>query len=70
VLKKSGQRFPNEKRKPISNPTVRWVFQKFSGIHLLIVSDTKYLVLNIKSEQRELLALLGKKYEKVYAGNG
>jgi len=70
VLKKSGQTFPNQKGKPIANPTVRWVFQKFAGIHFLIASETKQLVLNLKSEHMALLALLGKNYEKVYAGSG
>lgn len=70
VLKKSKQTFPNQKGKPISNPTARWVFQTFTGIHVLILSKTKILVLNVKSEQLALLTLLGKNYEKMYAGNG
>ncbi len=36
-LKKRKATFPNQKGKSIDNPTARWIFHSFFGIHLLIV---------------------------------
>ena len=34
-LKAAGETIPNQIRTPISNPTMRWVFQLFEGINWL-----------------------------------
>ena len=62
--------FPNQKGKPASNPTTRWVFQFFSGIHLLLVGGTQQLILNLNEHHLRLLKLLGRRYEKLYSENG
>jgi len=62
------QTFPNQKGKPISNPTARWVFQYFTGIH--VIDKIQTLVLNLNDHHIALLKLLGKPYEKIYAGFG
>jgi transposase len=67
ALKNSEETFPNQKRKGTNNPTVRWVFQYFIGIHILTINESQQAVLNINSYQAKLLHLLGKKYEKVYS---
>ena len=66
----NGETFPNQKGKPVSNPTARWVFQFFSGIHLLIIGSTQQVVLNLNEHHLRLLKLLGERYEKIYSGNG
>jgi transposase len=66
----NNETFPNQKGKPISNPTARWVFQFFSGIHLLIIGGTQQVVLNLNEHHLHLLKLLGGRYEKLYSGNG
>ncbi|RWX46854.1 hypothetical protein H206_03531 [Candidatus Electrothrix aarhusensis] len=65
-----NETFPDQKVKPVSNPTARWVFQFFSGIHLLLVGGTQQLVLNLNEHHLRLLKLLGGRYEKLYSGNG
>ena len=37
ALKEHEATFPNQKGQPIQNPTARWVFHYFVGIHLLLL---------------------------------
>ena len=60
ALKDHGATFPDQKGKRIQNPTARWVFYYFVGIHLLSVSGQWPLVLNLTEEHGNLLKLLGK----------
>ena len=62
--------FPNQKGELISNPTARWVFQFFSGIHVLVIGVAQELVLNLNEHQAALLKLLGDRYETLYSGSG
>lgn len=66
-LKINKKTFPNQKGKPSSTPTARWIFQYFSGIHLLIIRGTQQLVLNLNEHHLLLLKLLGMRYEKLYS---
>jgi transposase len=66
ALKDHGATFPDQKGKPTQNPTARWVFHYFVGIHLLSVSGQWPLVLNLTEEHQSLLRLLGKPSERLY----
>ena len=66
-LKAQGLTFPHQTGKPVDNPTVRWVFQYFVGIHLLILADGQALVLNLDEHHQSLLELLGQAYEAFYS---
>ena len=70
ALKTHNETFPNQKDKPTSNPTARWVFQYFSGIHVLITEQMETLVLNLNKHHIILLRLLGNQYESIYSGSG
>ena len=70
ALIQAKQTFPNQVGKPISNPTARWVFQFFSGIHVLVVARMQTLILNMNEYHWLLLKLLGEPYEKIYSGDG
>lgn len=59
--------FPNQKGQPVQNPTARWVFQYFSGIHLLRIPGEGAFVLNVNDQHRQLLQLLGRPYEAFYS---
>ena len=67
VLYAHRQSFPDQKGNPASNPTARWVFQCFVGIHVLVVNELQELVLNLEEHHQRLLALLGTAYEAVYS---
>jgi hypothetical protein len=70
ALKTHEQTFPNPQGKLVSNPTARWVFQYFSGIHLLCIAHSQVLVLNLNEHHQALLHLLGERYEQLYSGSG
>ena len=58
--------FPNQQGKRVQNPTARWVFHYFVGIHLLIAPGQWPIVLNLTDEHRNLLQILGKPYMAFY----
>jgi transposase len=59
--------FPNLKYKPCQNPTARWVFFCFQGIHILTISEEEQVVLNIKERNRIIIDCMGPKYQKIYS---
>ena len=67
TLKDHGATFPNHKGKPVQNPTARWVFHYFVGIHVLLMPREWPLVLNLTEEHQHLLRLPGKSYEWFYS---
>jgi transposase len=67
ALKAHQATFPNQTGQPIQNPTARWVFQYFVGIHLLLIPGQWPLVLNLTETHEHLLRLLGQPYEVFYS---
>lgn len=70
TLQQNNETFPDQKGKPNSRPTTRWVFQFFAGIHVLNVDFMQQIVLNMNEHQARLLRLLGPRYERLYSGSG
>ena len=66
ALKEHEATFPDQKGKRIQNPTARWVFHYFVGIHLLALPQQWPIVLNLTAEHQHLLHLLGKRYAWFY----
>jgi transposase len=66
ALRDHGATFPDQKGQPVQNPTARWIFHYFVGIHLLSVSGQWPLVLNLTEEHGNLLKLLGQPYMQLY----
>ena len=62
--------FPDQKGKPTQQPTARWVFLFFTGIHLLTLPSLAQVVLNLTPHHRVLLAVLGERYISLYANSG
>jgi transposase len=62
ALKEHGATLPDQKGKRLLNPTARWVFHSFVGIHVLYIPDQGLMVLNRTDEHWHLLELLGKRY--------
>lgn len=69
-LAETGQSVPNQLGKPTQNPTMRWIFQVFEGIDLLIMHQGDQIltrqVLNLKPEHLTVLHLLGPPVKKCY----
>jgi transposase len=67
ALKEQDATFPNQKGQPVQNPTARWVFHDFVGIHVLrIPGQWDSIVLNLTEVHQRLLQLLGKPYTRFY----
>jgi transposase len=59
------EHIPNQLGKKVQNPTARWVFEMFTGIHLLYGLE-KPIILNTKEVHTKIIDLLGAKYRKYY----
>ena len=69
-LKKTGTFFPDMKKKPCQNPTARWVFQCFQGIHVLDITQNnmnQIVVINLKERHQIILNAIGKPFMKIYS---
>lgn len=66
ALQEHGETFPDQKGKPTQNPTARWVFHSFVGIHVLLLPQQWPIVINLAEEHRNLLQLLGTRYAWFY----
>jgi transposase len=64
-LQEENQTIPNQLGKEVKNPTARWIFTCFNGIHVLYTSE-KTIVLNFKPLHLKIINLLGTKYRKYY----
>jgi transposase len=68
-LSETGQSIPDQVGKPTAKPTMRWVFQLFEGIELLIIRSAEsvsWQVLRLKPVHERILRLLGPTFEKIY----
>lgn len=66
LLKKENLTFENQVGKPVQNPSMKWIFECFEGIHLLYMTDKQSIVLNLKERHRLIINLLGEKYLRYY----
>ena len=65
ALAKSKKSIKNQLGKPTVTPTLRWVFQCFQSIHLLMMNEEKQIS-NLTEERRWILQFLGSSCEKYY----
>lgn len=65
-LKEKNLTFDNQVGKPVQNPTMKWIFECFEGIHILHTSDNHRIILNLKDRHRSIINLLGSHYWKYY----
>lgn len=63
---------PNQLGKATRTPTMRWIFQLFEGVHLLIHKTrkkTEEIILNMDPVRCHILAILGPQFEKIYSNS-
>ena len=61
---------PNQLGKATKTPTMRWIFQLFEGVHLLIrktQDKIEELILNMNPVRSHVLSILGPPFEKICA---
>ena len=66
LLKKNNLSFPNQQGKLIQNPSMKWVFEYFEGIHILYAPSNQKLILNMNEYQKLILKLLGLNFQHFY----
>jgi transposase len=70
TLKEMHATIPNQLRKPTQKPTIRWVFQLFEGLDILLVRQQNQIVhrqlLNLRPVQQQVITLLGPQVQKCY----
>jgi transposase len=69
-LEAKRETIPNQLGKPTRTPTMRWVFQLFEGVHVLIRRngpETHETVLNLNSVRTHVLGILGPPFQKMYS---
>lgn len=71
-LQQARDSVPNQLGKATRTPTMRWIFQLFEGVHLLIHrtrSKTKEMILNMNPIRSYILSILGPQFEKIYSNS-
>lgn len=69
-LEQAKAHVPNQLGKATRTPTMRWIFQLFEGVHLLIrkmQNQIEEIILNMNPVRSHVLAILGPQFEKIYA---
>ena len=70
ALKHHDLTIPNQKKKPIQNPTLKWAFQLMEGIAIVSINDTQQtLVTNMSPLRSKIVALFGTHVSALYAVN-
>lgn len=54
ALAQKGETLPNQLGKPTARPTLRWIFQCFYGVHVLVLDEVKQVV-NLTAERLRIL---------------
>jgi transposase len=70
ALKLMNAMVPDQRRKPTQKPTIRWVFQLFEGLDILLVWQNGRVILrqllNLRPTQQQVITLLGQQVQKCY----
>jgi transposase len=70
ALKDGKATFPDQKGKPTQTPTIRWVFQYFEGLDILLVRHNGLIIhrqlLNLRAAQQQVITLLGPQVQNCY----
>jgi transposase len=64
-LAKFGDGIRNQVNKITNKPTMRWVFQMFQAVHLVIINGQKQMS-NLTEERQKIVTYLGKSCSKYY----
>ena len=65
ALVQAGETIPNQLNKPTATPTLRWVFQCFQAVHLVIL-DSQVQISNLTDNRLLILRFLGSPCQKYY----
>jgi len=70
TLKEMNATIPDQRRKPTQSPTIRWVFQLFEGLDILLVKQNGQVMLrqllNLRPAQEQVITLHWPQVQKCY----
>lgn len=70
ALQEMNTTVPDQRRKPTQKPTIRWIFQLFEGLDILLVKQSEEVLLrqllNLRPAQEQVITLLGSQVQKCY----
>jgi len=70
ALKAMNATVPNQLKKPTQTPTMRWVFQMFQGLDILLIRQNGQTLLrklvNLRPVQQQVITLLGPQVQNCY----
>lgn len=55
------------KKKPTQQPTARWIFLRFGGIHEYRLGEAPPQVTELTGDQQIILEVLGERYRQIYS---
>jgi len=68
-LKVSGATVKNQVKKPIQNPTMKWIFTIFmkpAEVILSVNSQSKRFIVNLEDETLDILKIMGPSFRNYY----
>lgn len=65
ALEQKAQTIPSQLGKPTTTPTLRWVFQCFMSVHLVVYQSVQQVV-NLTAERLHILQFLSESYRRYY----
>ena len=65
TLAQTNQSVKNQLKKPTQTPTLRWIFQCFQSIHLVLLNNSNQIS-NLTEDRKYILQLLGNECKKYY----
>jgi transposase len=70
TLKDLNATVPDQRQKPTQRPTIRWIFQLYNGLDILLVKQNGEVMLrqllNLRPAQEQVITLLGSQVQKCY----
>jgi len=67
TLNQCQETIPDQLGRATAKPTARWVFQLFSGIHVLVRDGCREVILNCNATHKKILSMLGQSYISLYS---
>jgi transposase len=65
ALNQANETLPDQKGKPTSRPTLRWILQCFLSVHLVFLDNIKFQI-KLSDRQNLILQFLGASSKKYY----
>ena len=66
TLKEKNETILNQNNKPISTPTLRWIFQRLYGVHVVTIEGQGAVISGLTPEKEKILTLFGGEVSRIY----